>query len=114
MPSQRNNTDHQDNKAAGVGRNPADEAACTVTNEAAPVGEQTAPAGADTTRQGAEAEDTTMGEGLNTATQTIQRITDQFTRLAGLNGPQTEELAQRWSEKVQALAQASTVQAQGT
>ena len=55
-----------------------------------------------------------MEAGLNTATQSFQQITDPFTRLAGFNGPQTEELAQRWSEKVQALAQASTVQAQGT
>jgi hypothetical protein len=114
MPSQRNDADHQVNKAAGVGRNPADEAACTVTNEAASVREQTARAGADTTRQGTEAEGTTMGEGLNTATQSFQHITDQFTRLAGFSGPQTEELVQRWSEKVEALAQASTAQAQGT
>src|SRR3712207_1159853 len=114
MPSQGSDTDHQVNKAADVGRNPADEAARTVTNEVARAGEQTAPAGADTTRQGTEAEGTTMGEGLDTATQTFQRITDQFTRLAGFSGPHTEELAQRWSEKVQALAQASTAHGWGT
>lgn len=34
-------------------------------------------------------------------------------QVLAFNGPQAEELAQRWSEKVQALAQASTVQAQG-
>jgi hypothetical protein len=114
MPSRRNNTDHQVNKATDVGRNPADEAAGTVTDEAARAGGRTGHAGADTTRQSTEAEETTMGEGLNTATQTFQQIIDPFMQVLAFNGPRTEELAQCWSEKVQALAQASTVQAQGT
>jgi hypothetical protein len=114
MPSQRKDSDHQVNKAADGGRNPTDEAACTVTDEAARAGEQTAHAGADGLHCSPETARDDVQQDLNTATQSFQRITDQFRQLAGFNGPQTAELAQRWSEKVQALAQASTVQAQGT
>ncbi len=114
MPSQRNDTGHQDNKAADVGRNPTDEAAGTVTDEAAHAGEQTARAGADVLHRSSETARDDVQQGLNTATQSFQQITDQFMQVLSPNGPHTEELAQRWSEKVQALAQASTVQAQGT
>ena len=114
MPSQRNDTDHQVNKAADAGRNPTDEAACTVTDEAACAGEQTARAGADVLHCSSETARDDVQQGLNTATKSFQQIIDPFMQVLALNGPQTAELAQRWSEKVQALAQASTVQAQGT
>jgi phasin family protein len=52
--------------------------------------------------------------GLNTATQTFQRVTDQFTKVLGFTGPQAEELARRSSENLQAVSQASTVLARGT
>src|SRR5215207_4689982 len=45
--------------------------------------------------------------------QTFQRMTDQFTKVLGLNGPQAEELARRSSENLQAVSQASTVLARG-
>jgi phasin family protein len=51
--------------------------------------------------------------GLNTATQTFQRVSDQFTKVLGFSGPQAEELARRSSENVQAVTQASTVLARG-
>jgi hypothetical protein len=114
MSSQRNDTDDQDNKAVDVGRNQADEAARTVTDETARMGEQTARAGADVLHRSSETARDHVQQGLNTATQSFQQITDQFMQVLAFNGPQTQELAQRWSEKVQALAQASTVQAQGT
>jgi len=114
MPSQRKDSDHQDNKPADAGRNPTDEAACTVTDEAARAGEQTAHAGADVLHRSSETARDNLQQGLNTATQSFQQITDQFMQVLAFNGPQTAELAQHWSEKVQALAQASTVQAQGT
>ena len=40
-------------------------------------------------------------------------MTDQFTQALGFNGPQTEELARRSSQNVQAVTQASTVLARG-
>ena len=106
MPSQRDDTNHRVNKAAAAGRDPAD--------EAARVGEQTARAGADVLHRGTETARDNLQQGPNTASEPFQRITDQFMQVLSLNGPHTAELAQRWSEKVQALAQASTVQAQGT
>src|SRR3954466_14528244 len=94
----------------------ADEAARTartVTNEAARVGEQAARTGADIARRSAETARETLQSGLNTATETFQRITDQFTKVLGFNGPQSEELARRSSQNLQAVSQASSVLMKG-
>src|SRR3954452_18756126 len=104
----RNDTNDQ-NKAA-------DEAARTarvVTDEAARVGEQTARAGADVFRRSTQTRRHNLQTGLNTATQTVQRMTDQFTKVLGFNGPQSEELARRSSQNLQAVSQASTVLMKG-
>src|SRR3954454_17540535 len=94
----------------------ADEAARTartVTDEAARVGEQTARAGADMARRGTETARDTFQSGLNTATETFQRPSDQVTQVLGFNGPQSEELARRASQNLQAVTQANTVLARG-
>ena len=97
--------DEQDHKAA--------EAARTVTNEAAKVGEQSARAGADMARRGAETARDTMQSGVNMATQSFQRLNDQFTQALGFNGPQAEELSRRSSQNLQAVSQASSVLMKG-
>src|SRR5215207_8649122 len=110
------NTNDQINKAADAGRNATDEAARTartVTDEAARVGEQTARAGADMARRGTETARDGLQQGLNTATETVRRINDQFTQALGFSGPQAEELARRSSENLQAVSQASTVLVKG-
>ena len=112
----RNDTNDQMNKAAEAGKNAADEAARTartVTDETAKVGEQTARASADLTRQGAETARKNLQAGLDTAAQTFQRMTDQFTQVLGFNGPQSEELARRSSQNLQAVSQASSVLVRG-
>ena len=104
MSAQSNNTNDQ-NRAA-------DEAARTariVTDEAARVGEQTARAGADMARRGAETARDTVQSGVTMASQTFQRLNDQFTQALGFNGPQAEELSRRSSQNLQAVSQASTV-----
>jgi phasin family protein len=106
--STRNDTNDQ-NKAADE----AARTARTVTDEAARVGEQTARAGADIANRGTEAARNAVEAGLNTATQSFQRISDQFTKVLGFSGPQAEELARRSSENLQAVSQASTVLARG-
>jgi hypothetical protein len=106
MLSQRNETHDQVHKAADANRNVADDATCTATGKTDQVWEQMARARADTARQGAEVAGASMEGGLNTATQ--------FMQVLGFNGPHSEELAQRWSEKVHALTQASTVHGRGT
>src|SRR4051795_6380810 len=103
------NDPNDQNKAADE----ATRTARTVTNEAARVGEQAARTGADIARRSAETARETLQSGLNTATETFQRITDQFTQVLGFNGPQSEELARRSSQNVQAVSQASTVLAKG-
>ena len=97
--------DEQNHKAAEVAR--------TVTNEAARVGEQTARAGADIARRSTETARDTFQTGLNTASETFQRMSDQVTKVLGFNGPQAEELARRSSQNLQAVSQASTVLARG-
>ena len=101
--------DHDQNKAADE----AARTARTVTDQAARVGEQTARAGADIANRGTETARNAVEAGLNTATQTFQRVSDQFTKVLGFSGPQAEELARRSSENVQAVTQASTVLARG-
>ena len=108
MPAHSNNTNEQ-NKAADE----AARTARTVTDEAGRVGEQTARAGADVFRRGTETARDSLQSGLNTATQSFQRINDQFTQALGFNGPQAEELARRSSQNLQAVSQASTVLARG-
>src|SRR3954469_25678641 len=108
MPAHSNDTNDQ-NKAADE----ATRTARVVTDEAARVGEQTARAGADAFRRSTETARDSLQQGLNTATQTFQRINDQFTQALGFNGPQAQELARRSSENLQAVSQASSVLARG-
>src|SRR3954454_3762119 len=91
----------------------AERTARTVTDEAARVGEQTARAGADIARRGTETARNVMESGLNTAKETFQRMTDQFSQVLGFNGPQSEELARRSSQNLQAFSQASSVLMKG-
>src|SRR3954451_15023850 len=97
--------DEQDHKAA--------EAVRTVTNEAAKVGEQSARAGADLARRGTETARDSLQSGVNLATESFQRINDQFTKAWGFSGPQAEELARRSSQNIQAVSQASSVLIKG-
>src|SRR3954464_13353795 len=106
--STRNDTNDQNKAADETART-----ARTVTNETARVGEQTARASADLTRQGAETARKNLQAGLDTAAQTFQRMTDQFTQVLGFNGPQSEELARRSSQNLQAVSQASSVLVRG-
>jgi len=116
MSSERNDDNQHISKAADAGRNTADEAARTartVTDEAGRVGEQTARAGADVFRRGTETARDNLQSGVNMATQSFQRINDQFTQALGFNGPQAEELARRSTQNLQAVTQASSVLARG-
>jgi phasin family protein len=109
----RNDNNDQNKADQNKAADEAARTARTVTNEATRVGEQTARAGADVFRRGAETARDSLQSGLNTATQTFQRVTDQFTKVLGYSGPQAEELARRSSQNLQAVTQASTVLARG-
>src|SRR4051794_38393548 len=106
--STRTDTNDQ-NKAADE----AARTARTVTDEAARVGEQTARAGAEHANPRTRAARATFQAGLNTAPQTFQRMSDQFTKVLGFNGPQSEELPRRSSQNLQAVSQASSVLMKG-
>jgi phasin family protein len=107
MATRNENTDQ--NRAADE----AARTARTVTEETARVGEQTARAGADMARRGTETARDAARSGLNTASETFQRMADQVTQVLGFNGPQAEELARRASQNLQAVSQASNVLARG-
>ena len=64
-------------------------------------------------RRGTETAQNTVESGLNTATQTLQHMADQFTQVLGFNGPQAQEAVRRSSENLQAVTQAGTVLARG-
>src|SRR3954452_1178655 len=51
--------------------------------------------------------------GLNSTVDTFHRVTDQFTRVLGFAGPQSEELARKSSQNIEAVSQASTVLTKG-
>ena len=70
-------------------------------------------AGADVLRRSTETTRDTVQAGLNTATETFQRMSDQFTKVLGFNGPQSEELTRRSSQNLQAVSQASSVLMKG-
>ena len=116
MMAHRNDSNEPMNRSAEAGKTAADEAsrtARTVTDEAARVGEQSARAGADIARRGIETARENLEAGLNTAAQSFQRMTDQFTKALGFSGSQAEELARRSSQNLQAVSQANTVLARG-
>jgi len=113
MSSQRNGNNDQNKTDQNKAADEATRTARVVTDEAARVGEQTARAGADVLRRGTETARDNLQSGLNTATQTVQRMTDQFTKVLGFNGPQSEELARRSSQNLQAVSQASSVLMKG-
>src|SRR5215204_5399381 len=108
MSTHSNNTNEQNKAADETART-----ARTVADEAGRVGEQTARAGADVFRRGTETARDNLQQGLNTATQTFQRINDQFTQALGFSGPQAEELTRRSSQNIQAVSQASSVLMKG-
>src|SRR5690349_7152579 len=95
-PVHRNDTNEQNRAADEAART-----ARTVTDETARVGEQTARAGADMARRSTETARDTFQTGLNTASETFQRMADQVTKVLGFNGPQSEELARRSSQNLQ-------------
>ena len=113
MSSQRNDNNDQNKTDQNKTADEAARTARVVTDEAARVGEQSARAGADVFRRGTETARDNLQAGLNTATQSFQRINDQFTQALGFNGPQAEELARRSSQNLQAVSQASSVLMKG-
>ena len=109
----RNDNNEQNKAEQNKAADEAARTARTVADEAGRVGEQTARAGADVFRRGTETARDSLQSGLNTATQSFQRVSDQFTKVLGFNGPQAEELARRSSQNLQAVTQASSVLARG-
>ena len=103
-------------KTAEAGLNATAEAAHAarvMAEKATNAGEHAVRTSTDATRQSAETVQEAMTVGLNTATQTVQQVTEQFTRAFGFAQPQSQELARKSSQNLEAVTQATAVLAQG-
>ena len=74
---------------------------------------QSAETGAETIRANAETVQQIMQSGVSMATQAAERSVDQFTRVFGLSGREAQEAAEQSSRNIDAVAECSTVLAQG-
>jgi phasin family protein len=110
----RNDTNDQNKAEQNKAADEAARTARTVTDEAGHVGEQTTRAGADVFCRSTETARDGLQQGLNTATQTFQRINDQFTQALGFQRPAGGRADPPLvSENLQAVSQASSVLARG-
>ncbi len=108
MPVSRQENDENTNQAADTVRN-----AQTVTDEAADAGRHAARAGAEIAQSGAETVQQIVQSSLEMATQATERSVDQFAQVFGFSGRVSEETAQQSSQNLEAVAEATTVLAQG-
>ena len=108
MPVSRQENDENTNQAAETIRN-----ARTVTDEAADAGRHAARAGAEIAQSSAETVQQIVQSGLEMATQATERSVDQFAQVFGFSGRETEKTAQQSSQNIEAVAEATTVLAQG-
>jgi hypothetical protein len=67
------------------------------------VADEATRAGADVARRGAETARQALESGLNSTVHTFQRVTDQFTQVLGVAGPQAEELARKASQNMRSF-----------
>jgi phasin family protein len=79
----------------------------------ADAGEQAVEAGAAAAERGAESGRRTMQSVNDLATEWTRRSTEQFARAFGLAGEEAEKAAEQSSRNLRAIAQSSTVLAQG-
>src|SRR5688500_7991034 len=116
MPAKRNDTNEQTNKVADAGRNATNEVVRAVhclTDETAKVGEHVARGGADVLQRGMETTQEALQSSLKSASTVVERLTDQFTSALMPVGQQSEELARRSSQNIEAVSEASTILARG-
>ena len=79
----------------------------------ADVGEQTVRAGADIAQRNAETLQQAWESGSELANDLTRRSTEQFTRTFGFGGEEVEKATQQSSRNLEAIAQSSSILAQG-
>jgi hypothetical protein len=112
MPANRSDTNEQANKVADAGRKATGEAIRAVhslTDETAKVSEHAARAGADVLQRSMEI----TQEALQLSLKMVERMADQFTSALLPVGQESEELARRSSQNIEAVSEASTILARG-
>jgi phasin family protein len=104
------------NSSAETGQSAGGEApgmAVTVIEEAAPADGQAACARTDGFKHDTKTGQGTLEVGLNPATQSFQRMTDQVKQVLGMHDFEAEEQTRCASQNLQAVTQASTVLVRG-
>ena len=109
MPASHRDTDEKINRAT----EPVRAAVRTVADETTNAGQHAARASADIAKSNAGTVQQTMQSALSMATDMAERSAAQFARTFGFSGEQAEETAQQSSRNIEAVAEASTVLAQG-
>jgi phasin family protein len=99
-------------EAQDSARKAADEASRTA-RRTADAGEQVAHAGADAAQRSSETARQTMRSGSDLLLEWTRRSAEQFSRAFGLAGEEAEKAAEQSSRNLRAIAQSSTVLANG-
>src|SRR3712207_5195313 len=109
MPASQRNSNEKTNRATEAAR----ASAHILANETANASQQAARAGAEIAGRSTETVQQIVQSTVHMATRATERSVEQFAQVFGFPGRQTEETAQRSSQNIEALAEASTVLAQG-
>ena len=109
MPASHGNTNEKNTRATEAART----AARTVADETANASQQAARASAEIAERSTETVQQIVQSTVQMATQATERSVEQFAQVFGFPGRQTDETAQQSSQNIEALAEASTVLAQG-
>lgn len=109
MPASHKDNDEKTNQATEAAR----AAARTVADETANASQHVAHAGAVIAERSTETVQQIMQSTLEMAAQAAERSVEQFVRAFGFSGEQAEETARQSSRNIEAIAETSTVLAQG-
>ena len=104
------------NKASELGQRGADEAARhtrALAEGMTSAGEQAVRASTEAARRSIETAQGAMRASLDRATQTFQQVSEQLNRGFGFGEPQSQELARKSSQNLEAVTQATATLAQG-
>ncbi len=109
MPASHRDTDEKTNRATEA----AHAAARTTADETASASQHAARASAEIAERSTETVQQVVQSGLSMASQATERSLEQFAQTFGFSGRQAEEAARQSSRNIEAVAEASTVLAQG-
>ena len=109
MPASHRDTDEKINRATEAAR----AATRTTADETASASQHVTRASAEIAERSTETVQQIVQSGLEMATQAAERSVEQFAHTFGFSGEEAEEAARQSAQNIEAVAEASTVLAQG-